>query len=113
MFFVKEKDLEDLIDKIARNYTKELKEKSLIDFESQIECVYEMDAAVEAINNGKIVCCGFCSIDKDGEPCAEIVEKEVGGFVRCKRVDEEKNEFATCLVCGKPSKCTVYITKSY
>ncbi|KKM01443.1 hypothetical protein LCGC14_1794400, partial [marine sediment metagenome] len=105
---VNEEDLQNKIDYIARNYTKELKEKSLIDFESQIECVYEMDAAVEAINNGKIVCCGFCSIDKDGEPCAEIVEKEVGGLVRGKRVDEEKNEFATCIVCGKPSKCTVY-----
>ncbi|HEC38017.1 hypothetical protein LCGC14_1536790 [marine sediment metagenome] len=110
---VREEKLQDKIDYIARNYTKELKEKSLVDFESQIECVYEMDAAVEAINNGKIVCCGFCSIDMDGYPCAEIIEKEVGGFVRGKRVDEEKNEFATCLVCGKPSKCTVYIAKSY
>ena len=91
----------------------EIKEKSLIDFESQVECVYEKDAAVEAINNGKIVCCGFCSIDMDGYHCAEVVEKEIGGFVRGKRVDEEKHEFATCLICGKPASCTIYIAKSY
>ncbi len=112
-FFVKEKELESFIDDIAINYTKEIKEKKLVDFESQIEVAYEKDAAIEAINNGKIVCCGFCSIDKDGEHCAEVVEKDIGGFVRGKRVDEEKHEFATCLICGKPATCTVYIAKSY
>jgi prolyl-tRNA synthetase len=111
--FIKEADLVSQIEKIATNYTKEIKEKSLIDFESQVECVYEKDAAIEAINNGKIVCCGFCSIDMDAYHCAELVEKEIGGFVRGKRVDEEKHEFATCLICGKPASCTVYIAKSY
>jgi len=111
--FVKDPDLEKVVDEIAQNYTKEIKEKSMIDFESQIELTYEKDAAIEAINNGKIVCCGFCSIDMDGEDCAEIVEKDIKGFVRGKRVDDEKNEFATCLICGKPAGCTVYIAKSY
>jgi len=111
--FVKDPDLEKVVDEIAQNYTKEIKEKSMIDFESQIELTYEKDAAISAINNGKIVCCGFCSIDMDGEHCAEIVEKDIKGFVRGKRVDDEKNEFATCLICGKPAGCTVYIAKSY
>ncbi|MFW9948424.1 MAG: aminoacyl--tRNA ligase-related protein, partial [Candidatus Odinarchaeota archaeon] len=112
-FTIKEAELESQVEKIATNYTKEIKEKSLIDFESQVECVYEKDAAIEAINNGKIVCCGFCSIDMDAYHCAEVVEKDIGGFVRGKRVDEEKHEFATCLICGKPASCTVYIARSY
>ncbi|MHA1376045.1 MAG: proline--tRNA ligase [Promethearchaeota archaeon] len=111
--YVKDSELETVIDEIARNYTKEIKEKSIIDFESQIELTYEKDAAIEAIKNGKIVVCGFCSIDLDGERCAEVVEKEIGAEVRGKRVDEEKHEFATCLICGKPASCTVYIAKSY
>jgi prolyl-tRNA synthetase len=110
---IEEADLKNKIDEIAENYTNEIKEKSLIDFESQVECVYEKDAAIEAINNGKIVCCGFCSIDMEAYNCAEVVEKEIGGFVRGKRVDEEKNEFATCIICGKPASCTVYIARSY
>jgi prolyl-tRNA synthetase len=110
---INEKELISVIEGITDNYTKEIKERSLIDFESQVECTYEKDAAVEAINNGKIVCCGFCSIDMDGYPCAEVVEKEIGGEVRGKRVDEEKNEFATCIICGKPAGCTIYIAKSY
>ncbi len=112
-YFVNEKDLVKKLDELASNYTKELKEKKLLDFEDQIELCYEKDSAKEAIEQGKIVCCGFCSIDKDGEPCAEIVEKEIGAFVRGKRVDEEKHEFASCIVCGESAKCTVYIAKSY
>jgi prolyl-tRNA synthetase len=112
-FEINEDDLVGKIDQITQYYTQEIKEKSLIDFESQVECVYEKDAAIEAINNGKIVCCGFCSIDMEAYHCAEVVEKEIGGFVRGKRVDEEKHEFATCLICGKPAGCTVYIAKSY
>jgi prolyl-tRNA synthetase len=110
---VKEAELFDKVNEIAENYTKEIKKKSLIDFESQIEDCYEKDAAIEAINNGKIVACGFCSIDKEGEKCAEIVEKDIGAFVRGKRVDEEKREFANCLICGKPASCTVYLARSY
>ena len=101
------------IEQIANNYTKEIKEEKLLDFEEQIEVCYEKDSAKEAIENGKIVCCGFCSIDKDGEPCAETVEKDVGGFVRGIRVDEEKHEFSSCIICGEPAKCTVYIARSY
>lgn len=110
---VKEENLINKINEIAENYTNEIKHKSLIDFESQIEECYEKDAAIEAINNGKIVACGFCSIDKDGEKCAEVVEKDLGAFVRGKRVGEEKREFATCLICGKPASCTVYLARSY
>jgi len=111
--FVKEGELLEFIEQIANNYTKEIKEEKLLDFEEQIDLCYEKDSAKEAIENGKIVCCGFCSIDKDGEPCAERVEKEVGGLVRGKRVDEEKHEFSSCIICGKPAKCTAYIARSY
>jgi prolyl-tRNA synthetase len=110
---INEGQIESKIHELAQNYTKEIKEKSMIDFESQIELTYEKDAAIEAIKNGKIVCCGFCSIGIDAYPCAEVVEKEIGGFVRGRRFDEEKHEFATCLICGKPAACTVYIAKSY
>ena len=112
-FNIREQNLEKEIDDLVNNYTKEIRENSLVDFESQIELCAEKDAAIDAINNGKIVCCGFCSIDMDGYNCAESVEKEIGGLVRGKKVDVEKHEFASCIICGKPASCTVYIAKSY
>ncbi len=71
--FVKQEELVRKIDEIAENYTREIKERSLIDFESQIEIVYEKEAAKEAIENGKIVCCGFCSIDMKAAHCVVLV----------------------------------------
>ncbi len=112
-YFVSENELEKKIKELVDNYTKEIKEMKLLDFEEQIEMCYELDAAKEALDIGKIVCCGFCSIDMKSYRCAEVVEKEVGGFVRGKRVDEEKHEFASCIICGEPATCTVYIAKSY
>ncbi len=112
-YFVSEYELEKKIKELVDNYTKEIKEKKLLDFEEQIELCYELDAAKEAIDKGKIVCCGFCSIDMKSYPCAEVVEKELGGFVRGIRVGEEKHDFSSCLICGEPATCTVYIAKSY
>ena len=112
-YYVKEFELMEKLDELTENYTKEVWKKAYLDFEDEIELVYELDSAKEAVENGKIVACGFCSINKDGERCAEVIEKEIQAFVRGKRVDKEKHEFATCLVCGKPASCTVYLAKSY
>ncbi|MBN1214415.1 MAG: proline--tRNA ligase [Candidatus Lokiarchaeota archaeon] len=111
--FIKENELDKYLEDVSKKYTNELKKKTLLDFESQIEVCYEQDSAKEAIENGKIVCCGFCSIDMEAYQCAEKIEKDLGAFVRGKRVDHEKHEFATCLICGKPATCTIYIAKSY
>jgi len=73
-YFVSEMELEKQIDELASNYTKEIKEKKLLDFEEQIELCYERDSAKEAIEQGKIVCCGFCSIDMKSYRCVEAVE---------------------------------------
>ena len=111
--FVKMEELDNKLAEIANNYTKEVRTKHLSNFEEQIELCYEKDSAKEAIEAGKIVCCGFCSIDMKGYQCAREVEIDIGGEIRGKRVDEEEHEFATCLICGQPATCTVYIAKSY
>ncbi len=112
-FFVKEENLIDKLHELSSTYTPKLWKRAFLDFESEIEECYERDSAKEAIQNGKIVCCGFCSIDMKGYRCAEVVEKEIGAEIRGRRVDEEKHEFATCIICGKPAECTVYLAKSY
>jgi prolyl-tRNA synthetase len=105
--------LEKFIDETAQNYTKELREKTNVDFESMIHKAKDIEDAKKAIEAGKIVSCGFCSIEPDGAKCAEAVEKELGAFVRGKRVDNETSKFEKCLVCGKAAKETVYIARSY
>jgi prolyl-tRNA synthetase len=111
--FVKIPDLKEHIMVLAKEYTPSLKKKTLLDFDSMIEKADSIEDAKKIIEGGKIVCCGFCSLDKDAEPCAELVEKEIQAFVRGKKIVGEKNKFAKCIVCGKPAKETVYIARSY
>jgi prolyl-tRNA synthetase len=110
---VKMSELSKFVQKYAKDFTKELEEKHFVRFESQLEICRTIDEVKKAIGNSKIVCTGFCSIDKSGEKCAEIIEKEVGAFVRGKKVDRERHKFEKCCVCGKVAKETVYIAKSY
>jgi len=111
--FIKLDQLEKHVQELANNYTDELKKKTIVAFDSMIEKVNTMDEIKKAIDHNKIACCGFCSIDLDGEACAETVEKDFGAFVRGKKVADEKNKFEKCAICGKPAKETVYIAKSY
>lgn len=111
--FIKFDDLNAHIDNVAKTYTDEIKEKKTLSFDSMVEKADTVEEVRKAINNGKIACCGFCSTDLDGEPCAESIEKDVQAFVRGKKIADENNKFDKCVVCGKPAKETVYIAKSY
>jgi prolyl-tRNA synthetase len=111
--FVPDAKLDGFVDDVAKDYTKELKDKTHVDFGAMIHKAKDMEDAKKAIEKGKIVCCGFCSIDLDGAKCAEVVEKDLGAFVRGKRVDKETSKFDKCLICGKPAGETVYIARSY
>ena len=111
--FVKFTELKSYIDDTAKNYTKELKEKNLFAFDSMIEKANTVEEVKKAIENNKIACCGFCSLEHDAEPCAEKIEKEVGALVRGKKIAKETNKFDKCIVCGKPAKETIYIARSY
>jgi len=67
----------------------------------------------QIIEQGKIARCGFCSVDKDGEKCATIIEKEINGEVRGTKLREKNKDFPKCPVCNKKANHTVYISKAY
>lgn len=110
---IKQENLEHFIREFSSKFTKQLKTKYSIQFESQLKIAYTVEEVKEAIEGNMIACTGFCSIDFDGENCAEIIEKETKGFIRGKRVDKEDYKFEKCLVCGKKAHETVYIARSY
>lgn len=105
--------LKDYVYNVSKNYTKVLKEKKLLAFDSLVKQCETLDEVKKAIDSGKIACCGFCSIGMDGAKCAETIEKEANAFVRGRKVGEEKHHFSKCVVCGKKAKETVYVAKSY
>jgi prolyl-tRNA synthetase len=87
---IKESHLLDYIEKTSQDYDRNLIKKADSLFEKRIKDVNSKKELKNALAEGKIARCGFCSLEKEGERCAEIVEKEINAKVRGKRLEEEK-----------------------
>jgi len=58
----------------------------------------------------------FCSVEKQGEKCAEKLQKETDGVKVCGTFypkPEKPKQGQKCLVCNRKAFCIVYVAKSY
>ncbi|OGJ13237.1 proline--tRNA ligase [Candidatus Pacearchaeota archaeon RBG_16_35_8] len=67
----------------------------------------------KTLNSGKIARVNFCSIDKNGEKCAEHIEKEFGAEVRGTMADKNEKASGKCVICNTKAEEVVYIGRSY
>lgn len=101
------------IKKQGEKLDKRLKNKADKQFEDSIINCKTKDDIKRILQQQNVVKCNFCSIGKEGEKCAETVEKELLAFVRGTRHDIKEKPDGKCLFCGKKANETVYIAKSY
>jgi len=109
---INEKDIVNYIRKISVESDKNLIKQADSLFKNRIKDVKNKEELKKAINEGKIARCTFCSIESDGEKCAEVIEKEIAADVRGVRLDKEKAT-GKCIICNRDSKEIVYVAKSY
>lgn len=110
---VPEKKLVSEIQKISKEFTKNLIKKADKIFEGRIKDAKNVKEIKKVIEEGGIARCNFCSVEKEGVSCAEIIEKEIGAKVRGTRLDEKAKPKGKCAVCNKPAKSIVYIAREY
>ncbi len=110
---VADKDFDNVVKDIKAGFTDNIKKKHFKKFEDRMVNAKNTADIKKGLDSGKIVRCEFCSDGLDGVPCAEVVEKECGGFVRGTRADKEEEPKGYCAICEKESKEIVYIAKSY
>ncbi|MBU2634044.1 MAG: proline--tRNA ligase [Nanoarchaeota archaeon] len=67
----------------------------------------------KVLKDKKIARVNFCSINKEGEKCAEKIEKEVGAEVRGILANKNEKPSGNCIICNKKATNIVYIAKSY
>lgn len=111
---IPEKNVEKIISTISNEFTNNLIIQSSKIFDSRIEDVSNLKGLKKSIVSGKIARCNFCSVDKSGFKCAEIVEKESGATIRGTNLIKE-NAFGDkkCIVCGKKASDVVYVARQY
>jgi len=101
------------LEKIGEEVDKNLIKQADGLFKGRIENVSNKEDLKKVIEAGKIARCGFCSLDKKGEKCAEIVEKKINAEVRGKRLDEKAKKIEKCIICGKKAEEIAYIARAY
>ncbi len=67
----------------------------------------------KAIKDKKIARVNFCSVENDGEKCAEYIEKEIHAEVRGTLANKHEKATGKCTICGKSANVIVYIAKAY
>ncbi len=111
--FVKADEVVGKVIDISKTFTKQLKDAQAENFDKRLIDCESMAELEKAVADSNMVRCGFCSMELDGEACADTIKDKTGAEVRGKKVDKEDKKFARCVVCGKPAKETVYVAKSY
>ena len=101
------------IKKIAKETTENLIEKADKLFNNKIKDAKNLSEAKKIINNGGIARIPFCSMEKQGEECAGIIEKEINAQVRGTRFDEKEKAFGKCAVCKAKANHIVYVARAY
>lgn len=109
---INESELIDKINFLGKAISKNLKDSADEWFSNSIIDVSSYDEIADVVGKG-IARCNFCSLELDGESCAEKIEKELFATVRGKRIDKQEKPNGVCVVCGKPAKEVVYIAKQY
>jgi prolyl-tRNA synthetase len=110
---VRENNLISYIEKTSKDYDSNLIKNSDNLFKGRIVDAKSKNEITKALDDGKIARCSFCSVEKEGIKCAEIVEKDINAEVRGTKLDEKEKPKGKCAVCGKKADAIVYIGRAY
>jgi prolyl-tRNA synthetase len=111
---ISEKDLAKTIKEYSESLLKSLAKKAETELKNSItdaKTYAELKKILETKRG--MVRAPFCSIDFDGQNCAEKLQSETSAKVRGTLFNKTEKASGKCIVCGKPAKQIVYIAKSY
>ena len=99
--------------KLGEEFDKRLKTKADNFMKGKIINCKTKQEIKNTVENKKIARANFCSISKEGEKCAEVVEKELDAEVRGVLANKKEKPSGKCVICGKSAKEVVYVGRSY
>ena len=110
---VPESKIIESIQKTGEDVSKTLKKRADDWFKNKFQTSKTLQELKKALEKGGFVRVNYCSIDRDGEACADRIKDETHGQVRGFRIDKKDKPDGKCIVCGKKANCVVYIAKQY
>ncbi len=111
---ISEKDLDKKIEEHADALLKNITKKAETELKNSINEAKTFADAKKILETKRgIVRAPWCSIDFDGQKCADKLQEEASAKVRGTLFGKEEKASGKCIMCGKPAKHVVYIAKSY
>jgi prolyl-tRNA synthetase len=109
------KDVNSEIKKQADILDKEIENKSKTYFKDNTHDAKDLDELKRIMKSYRgFVRVPFCSVDKDGEACADKLKEQTDGVNVCGTLyPKEEKASGNCIVCNKKAKHIVYTAKSY
>lgn len=103
------------IEKQSKSLNKRLSQRAETWFKSQIRATDNLEDLKLILEKEKgFIKVPFCSIEKEGEKCADILkEKTNGGSVRGISFAKHEKAEGNCIICKNKANYLVYIAKSY
>jgi prolyl-tRNA synthetase len=98
---------------LGEDFDNRLKEKAEKSMKGKVVNSKTKQDVKKILKDKKLVRVNFCSTDKQGEKCAEVVEKEFKAEVRGTLANKKEKPTGKCIICNKPAKEVVYIGRSY
>ena len=109
-------ELTESIESVGKSLTENITKKALKFFNDHLACADTIEELIDHLENKKMVKIPWCSIDLDGEDCAdELKDRFAGAQVRGIDVHETEtpSEDVSCFICGNQAKSFVYVGKQY
>ncbi|MBU4501023.1 MAG: proline--tRNA ligase [Nanoarchaeota archaeon] len=114
---VKTASLDKEIIRASKKLDKQIEERADEYFKNRTKNANSLDELKDLIKNHKgFIRVPFCSVEKDGEECAEVIKTETEGGNVCGTLYPKEDNIKPnqkCIVCGKKANHIVYIAKSY
>jgi len=110
---IKLDNLSEEIKNLGAEYDERLLSRADEFFSDKIINCNDKSKIKKVLNSGKIARFDFCSVDIEGESCAQFIEKELQARVMGSRADLDEKTSGVCPICGKKASVVVYAGKSY
>ncbi len=107
-------ELSGYLEKAPEEILRNLKKQAEEEFEGKKVNVNTIKDISKALKEKKMARANWCSLELDGEECAEKLSAETkGAKVRGERHGAKETPSGECIVCGKKAKHVIYIAKEY
>ena len=82
-------------------------------FKNKIQEAKNMQELEAKAKKGGFIKISFCSIEKEGQACADKLKESLHLHVRGARVDVSEKPAGNCIICEKKAGKVVYVGRQY